>query len=148
MAKVICTRPNAGDLINGVKFFPHPDGAEHGVVSEDISQEIADNFVQIPGYSIIAAQRQVEAPVSPQAPQEPVEQQPAAAQEQQPPQEQQPQTETNTSEPAPTEDGELGELRAKAHALGIKVKGNWKAERLKIEIKAAEDEKIAAAGNQ
>jgi hypothetical protein len=101
--KVICKLPNASEEISGVRFAPHPDGAEHGMVSEDISQEQADFFVSIPGYELVGG----------------------------------------SAQKAPADDTELDELRAKAETLGIKVKGNWKADRLKSEIKAAEDEKAA-----
>lgn len=46
--KIICTLPNASDLINGVKFAPHEDGT---VISEDVSSEVAANFLEIPGYT-------------------------------------------------------------------------------------------------
>lgn len=51
MPKVICTRPNASNLINGVKFEPH----ERGVISEDISDEKAEAFLSIPGYELDGA---------------------------------------------------------------------------------------------
>ena len=101
MPKVICKLPNASEEISGVKFAPHPDGVEHGMVSEDISQDQAEFFASIAGYELVGSAKK---------------------------------------EPTP-EDPELPELRAAAEALGIKVKGNWKAERLKAEIKAIEDEK-------
>lgn len=46
MAKVICTLPNASELINDVKFAKH----ELGVISEDITAEVAESFLSIPGY--------------------------------------------------------------------------------------------------
>lgn len=46
MPKVICTRPNASTLISGVKFEPH----DIGVISEEISQEKAAEFLSISGY--------------------------------------------------------------------------------------------------
>lgn len=51
MAKVICTLPNASELINGVKFVSHKDG----MISEDISKDEADSFLDIPGYQLAAA---------------------------------------------------------------------------------------------
>lgn len=102
MPKVICKLPNASEKISGVKFAQHPDGAEFGMVSEEISQEQADVFGSIPGYELVGAP-----------------------------------------------DKDLADLRAQAEAVGIKVKGNWKADRLRAEIKAVEDEKAAAgAGTQ
>lgn len=52
MAKVICSLPNASELINGVKFFEH----EAGVISEEISDEVAAAFASIKGYVLEAAQ--------------------------------------------------------------------------------------------
>lgn len=46
MAKVICTLPNASELINGIKFIKH----EAGVISEEISDEAAAAFASIKGY--------------------------------------------------------------------------------------------------
>lgn len=89
MAKVICTLPNASTLINGVKFIEH----EAGVISEDISDEVAAAFASITGYALEGAS-EVEA--------------------------------------------ELSELRTRAEALGIAVKGNWKKDRLSTEIAKAE----------
>lgn len=48
MPKVICTRPNASLLINGVNFTPLEDGT--GVISEEIGDEAAELFLSIPGY--------------------------------------------------------------------------------------------------
>lgn len=52
MPKVICTLPNASDCISGVKFSLLPSG--DGVISEEISQEAADLFASIPGYTLAA----------------------------------------------------------------------------------------------
>lgn len=49
MAKVQCTLENASDKINGVAFEP----GQKGMVSEDISLDLAEQFAQIPGYEII-----------------------------------------------------------------------------------------------
>ena len=46
MAKVICTLPNASELINGVKFVSH----KLGMISEEIEDEIAEGFLAIEGY--------------------------------------------------------------------------------------------------
>ena len=46
MAQIICTRPNASDEISGVKFTKH----EKGMLSEEVSEEQAAAFLEIPGY--------------------------------------------------------------------------------------------------
>lgn len=46
MATVLCTLPNAAELINGVRFTPSP----LGMISEDIPEEAAARFASIPGY--------------------------------------------------------------------------------------------------
>lgn len=51
MAKVICTRPNASTEINGVKFAPHPS-IKGAMLSEDVTDEQAEGFARIEGYSI------------------------------------------------------------------------------------------------
>lgn len=51
MAKVLCTLPNASEEISGVKFVAH----EKGMLSEDISDEIAADFASIPGYELVGA---------------------------------------------------------------------------------------------
>ena len=48
MPRVICDLPNAPDEISGVKFHRLEDG---GMVSDEISQEDADLFLQVTGYS-------------------------------------------------------------------------------------------------
>lgn len=50
MAKVICTLENASDEINGVKFEA-VEGV--GMVSAEISDELAAEFASIPGYEIV-----------------------------------------------------------------------------------------------
>jgi hypothetical protein len=50
--KVICTLPNASDEISGVKFHPHDDG---GLISEDVSPEVAAHFLSINGYKAFDA---------------------------------------------------------------------------------------------
>ncbi|WP_441280575.1 hypothetical protein [Tardiphaga sp. 862_B3_N1_1] len=50
MPKVVCTLPHASLLISGVKFTPSEDGT--GVVSEEVSQTVADGFLAIPGYHL------------------------------------------------------------------------------------------------
>jgi hypothetical protein len=48
MAKVICTLPNASELISGVKFVAH----ELGVISEEIADDVAAGFAAIKGYFV------------------------------------------------------------------------------------------------
>ena len=51
MPKVICTLPNASELISGVKFISHKDG----MISEEVSEEVAATFTEIPGYVVAGA---------------------------------------------------------------------------------------------
>lgn len=51
MPQVLCTLPNASELINGVKFAAHAKG----LLSEDVSDEVAANFASIPGYELVGA---------------------------------------------------------------------------------------------
>ena len=46
MAKVICKLPNASTLISGIKFVEH----KLGMISEEISDEVAERFTGIKGY--------------------------------------------------------------------------------------------------
>ena len=46
MPKIICTLPNASELINDVKFVTHALGR----ISEEVSEEVASFFESIPGY--------------------------------------------------------------------------------------------------
>lgn len=87
MPKVICTLPNASDLISGVAFTKHP----RGMISEDIPDEHAKHFASIAGYEIDGA--------------------------------------------------DIDALRARADALGIDYKGNWKQDRLRAEIERAAEKK-------
>jgi hypothetical protein len=48
MPRIICTRPNASSLINGIKFVAH----EIGVISEEVEQAVADQFLKISGYFV------------------------------------------------------------------------------------------------
>jgi len=50
MSRVVCTLPNASQLINGVRFASLGDGG--GMLSEDIPDHIADAFLGIPGYTL------------------------------------------------------------------------------------------------
>ena len=47
MAQVICTLKNASTNINGVKFTK----TEHGMVSEEIEQNVADYFLKVNGFA-------------------------------------------------------------------------------------------------
>lgn len=49
--QILCTRPNASTNINGVAFHE----TEAGMLSEEISQELADMFIGIPGYEVVPA---------------------------------------------------------------------------------------------
>jgi len=51
MAKVICSLPNASDLISGVAFESTADG----MLSAEISDDVAEAFVAIPGYALFGA---------------------------------------------------------------------------------------------
>ena len=47
--QVLCTRPNASTSINGVAFH----ATDAGMLSDPISQELADMFLGIPGYEVV-----------------------------------------------------------------------------------------------
>lgn len=66
MPKVICTLPNASSLINGVVFSPH----KLGVISDDIDQDTADDFLEIDGYMDGSATAKAKAPAATPAPAE------------------------------------------------------------------------------
>lgn len=61
MKIVTCTRPNASTLINGVKFSETPTG----MVSEPVTDDVADAFCAVPGYT---AEAVGEAPAKPDKP--------------------------------------------------------------------------------
>lgn len=48
MAKVICSLPNASEMINGVAFVSH----KLGMISEEIADDVAANFAKIKGYVV------------------------------------------------------------------------------------------------
>lgn len=123
MAKVICKLPNASEEISGVKFKAHPDGA--GMVSEDISDEQAAHFASIPGYELVGVKKAA-APAGKSV--DELEQ------------------ERQEEEARQTAAAELENLRARAKELGVEVKGNWKADRLRAEIEKAEKDKVSAEG--
>ena len=64
MAKVICTRPNAALLISGVAFTVTED--QTALISEDVSDEVAESFTCIPGYTLAGQEEQGE-PAAPPA---------------------------------------------------------------------------------
>lgn len=78
--KVICTLPNASELISGVKFKHVPDV---GMVSADIDEETAEAFLEIPGYELAEAEKRapkaVEKPATAPAPKQPTKAEKAAA---------------------------------------------------------------------
>lgn len=53
MPKVLCTLPNASEQISGVKFSAH----EAGMLSEEVSDEVAAGFAAIPGYEVVGASK-------------------------------------------------------------------------------------------
>lgn len=52
MAQVICTLPNASELISGVKFSKN---GKVGMISEEVTDDEAAEFAKISGYKIVAA---------------------------------------------------------------------------------------------
>lgn len=48
MPRIICKRSNASVLISGVSF----EKCDSGMISEEVSQEVADRFTVISGYEI------------------------------------------------------------------------------------------------
>ena len=51
MPKVLCTLPNASEEINGIKFETHANG----MLSEDVSDEVAAELSTIPGYQVVGS---------------------------------------------------------------------------------------------
>lgn len=49
LVQVLCTRPNASELISGVPFTPDADG----MLSAPITRAIADEFLAVPGYALV-----------------------------------------------------------------------------------------------
>lgn len=139
MPKVLCTLPNASDEISGVKFVTHA----HGMLSEDISDDVAEQFAAIPGYEIVGGSTPAPAQVLSPAPVPETAQAPAPAADQAPA----PDQPTEQAAPAPAtapaapEVDEKAALAAEFEALGGKVKGNWGIDRLKAEVEAAKKAK-------
>jgi len=48
MPQVICTLPNAADVISGYKFLQHPEGK----ISEDLPVDVANRISSIAGYKL------------------------------------------------------------------------------------------------
>lgn len=46
MPKVLCTLPHASELINGVRFVSHA----LGMLSEEVAHDVADAFLEVPGF--------------------------------------------------------------------------------------------------
>jgi hypothetical protein len=51
MPKVLCSLPNASTEIGGVQFTKHANG----MLSEDVSAEVAARFAAIRGYTVVGA---------------------------------------------------------------------------------------------
>lgn len=52
MSFVICTLPNASDLINGIEFEEHKEGK---ISKAAVPAEVAEVFAQIDGYKVVDA---------------------------------------------------------------------------------------------
>lgn len=53
MPKVRCVLKNASSLISGVQFEP----ADKGMVSAEVSLEVAEQFLSVPGYELVPEQK-------------------------------------------------------------------------------------------
>lgn len=51
MPQILCTLPNASNEISGVKFASN----EKGMLSEEVSDDVAADFASIPGYVVVGA---------------------------------------------------------------------------------------------
>lgn len=144
MSRVLCTLPNASDLISGVKF----SATDNGMLSEEIDAAMVEQFVAIPGY--LAVEHVPTAPTSQPAPAvptsadglPPVPPEPVGAEQGTVP--------APTTEPSPAVDESVdpaddpaaesadavAALRAEAEALGITVNNRWGEKRLQAEIAA------------
>ena len=49
MTKILCSLPNASERIDDIAFTQHANG----MLSEDVSAEVAARFASIPGYAIV-----------------------------------------------------------------------------------------------
>ncbi len=106
MAKILCTLPNASGEISGVKFVSH----KNGMLSEEIDDQVAAVFLQIPGYELVGA---------------PSEAEKGAA-------------EAAAEAAAKAAEDAKADLVARAAAIDFKVKAVWGVDRLKAEVEAAE----------
>jgi len=154
MARVLCTLPNASDLISGVKFDPSEDPA--GMLSVHVDPAVAEQFAAVPGYVMVDAGP---APVALAAPVAPIAAEPAADVVIPPAADAQVSAETPSAAPAaPVDtaapvadesspaDAEVGAdaatidkieaLRTEATGLGVKVNMRWAEARLTAEIEA------------
>lgn len=116
MPKVLCTLPNASDEISGVKFSAH----EKGMLSEDVSDDVAAVFASIPGYVLVDTK-----PAGPTA-------------------DELARAEAAAAEAAAKSEAERAALLARAEAAGLKAKATWGLERLTSEVEAAEKAKAEA----
>lgn len=57
--RVLCTLPNAGDLISGVRFEP----GLNGMLSEPVTPDVAALFLRVDGYRVSPEPDQVVDPV-------------------------------------------------------------------------------------
>lgn len=62
--QILCTRPNASTTINGVAFHE----TDAGMLSEPVSQELADMFLGIPGYEVLPTAKSEETSEPAEAP--------------------------------------------------------------------------------
>ena len=127
MPKVLCTLPNASEEISGVKFVTHANG----MLSENVSEDVAEAFSAIPGYEIVsvASDPVVSAASTAQVDAEAAERA---------------QAESEAAAAEKAAKAERDALLARAEEAGLKVKGSWGNERLKAEVEAAEKAKAEA----
>ena len=121
MPKVLCTLPNASDEISGVKFVTHAKG----MLSEEVSDDVAAGFAAIPGYELIGS-----APTGPTAEEKAAEAEAEAAAKKA--------TEEAEAVAAAAKEAAKADLLARAAKVELKVKANWSLERLTAEVEAAE----------
>jgi hypothetical protein len=63
VAKILCTRPNASDNINGYPFELHPGG---GMISVDnLPEEAVRQFLRVPGYEAVDTEPPSNTPFEP-----------------------------------------------------------------------------------
>lgn len=118
MPKILCTLPNASENINGVTFVSHAKG----MLSEDVSDDVAETFLSIPGYELVGSAA-VAKPADDEAAKAAAAAEAAAAE---------------------AKAAERAAMVAEAEGLGVAVKNNWGESRLKAEIDAAKKAKAEA----